>query len=494
MSNPTITASGKAERGLSTPSTSWSFTVTLPAGTNRLVVFVAGANGYSALGTNPLLTLRLGTTDLAAVTNGRSGTGGAVCVGAFYIDDPVSVGSTTVTVTNASNDNGGGWAWLAIQDCDLAQAPAGYNSYASNNTTCAVTVTSATGDLILIDSASYGGTTGTAGANTTVLQASIQNAQGGATRSALGYSTGPNTPSITGWNLDQCCTVAVVNKGVAAADTTPPTQTGSITVGTVTSSSIQITWPAGSDNVAVTSYETSPDGSTWTDRGNVLTYTFTGLSASTSYTLRVRAKDAAGNVSTPALSVTQSTSGTGPTINTQPSNQTVTAPATATFTVSATASAGSLTYQWQRQPSGGGGYVNVSSGSGGTTASYTTGATTVTGGSHNNGDTYRCNVTDSNGTTASAAATLTVNAALAGLTSSPLKDNTGTLHLSAPFEAFVLNASTGALVLRKTGLTSHASTGVVTFSDAALTAATQYRVVWRQTTTGAQGVELLTAA
>jgi hypothetical protein len=94
----------------------------------------------------------------------------------------------------------------------------------------------------------------------------------------------------------------------ASGDTTAPTLTGELTIGTVTSSSIQITWPAGADNEAVASYETSPDGSTWTDRGAVLTYTFTGLAASTSYTLRVRAKDAAGNVSTPALSATQSTS------------------------------------------------------------------------------------------------------------------------------------------------------------------------------------------
>ena len=95
---------------------------------------------------------------------------------------------------------------------------------------------------------------------------------------------------------------------VGGGDTTPPTFVGGITVSTVTSSSIQITWPAGADNVAVTSYETSTDGSTWTDRGATLTYTFSGLAASTSYTLRVRAKDAAGNVSTPALSVAQSTS------------------------------------------------------------------------------------------------------------------------------------------------------------------------------------------
>jgi hypothetical protein len=94
----------------------------------------------------------------------------------------------------------------------------------------------------------------------------------------------------------------------AGGDTTAPALTGALTIGSVTSSSIQITWPAGADNVAVASYETSPDGSTWADRGAVLTYTFTGLAASTSYTLRVRAKDAAGNVSTPALSATQATS------------------------------------------------------------------------------------------------------------------------------------------------------------------------------------------
>jgi len=185
---------------------------------------------------------------------------------------------------------------------------------------------------------------------------------------------------------------------------------------------------------------------------------------------------------------------TGPTINTQPSNQSVAAGAAATFTVSATASAGSLTYQWQRSTDSGSTWANVSTGTGGTTAGYTTAATTISGGSANNGDRYRVNVTDSNGTATSTAATLTVSASAGSITSSPLKNNTGTLHLSAPFEAFVLDATTGGLVVRKTGLTSHASTGVVTFTDSAIVAATAYRVVWRQTTTGAQGVEVLTAA
>ena len=85
-------------------------------------------------------------------------------------------------------------------------------------------------------------------------------------------------------------------------------------------------------------------------------------------------------------------------------------------------------------------------------------------------------------------------ASVAGLTSSPLKNNTGTLLTSAGLSAFVHDPATGALVLLKTGLTSHASTGVVTFTDAALAAATSYRVIWKITSGGAEGLETLTAA
>jgi hypothetical protein len=101
----------------------------------------------------------------------------------------------------------------------------------------------------------------------------------------------------------------VVVTSAPAGDTTVPVLAGSITQSTITSTSSQITWPAGSDNVAVTAYEVSKDnGTTYVDVGNVLTYTFTGLTASTAYTQRVRAKDAVGNVSTPALSLAVTTS------------------------------------------------------------------------------------------------------------------------------------------------------------------------------------------
>ena len=98
-----------------------------------------------------------------------------------------------------------------------------------------------------------------------------------------------------------------------------------------------------------------------------------------------------------------------------PSNTTVDAGQTATF--STTASNGTAPYSYQWQVSTGGAYSNVSSGTGGTTATYTT-ASLTTG---NSGNTYRVIVTDSAGvpvTVTSGAATLTVNAALSTTTPS----------------------------------------------------------------------------
>jgi hypothetical protein len=97
------------------------------------------------------------------------------------------------------------------------------------------------------------------------------------------------------------------------ADTEDPTQSGSITVDSKTDTTITVSYPAGSDNVAVTGYEVSSNGgSSYTTIGNVLTHTFTGLTASTEYNLRVRAKDAAGRVSSPALALAVTTNAPAP--------------------------------------------------------------------------------------------------------------------------------------------------------------------------------------
>lgn len=109
----------------------------------------------------------------------------------------------------------------------------------------------------------------------------------------------------------------------------------------------------------------------------------------------------------------------------------------------------------------------------------------ASGGSTLNGDAAMEGPTAAGGMSSGATGTLT---------SSRMAFNNDTPHSSAPFEAFVSDKTTGALVVRKTGLTSSAGASpTCSFADAAIVAGTQYRVTWRRTDTGAEGTELLTA-
>lgn len=101
-------------------------------------------------------------------------------------------------------------------------------------------------------------------------------------------------------------------------------------------------------------------------------------------------------------------------ISVQPANVSVVESNTAVFSVTAAASPSSaLSYQWQIQQSGTGAWANVATGSGGTTATYTTGATAVAAGSGaTNGDKYRVIVSAAGAASVTSnAATLTVTAA-----------------------------------------------------------------------------------
>lgn len=94
--------------------------------------------------------------------------------------------------------------------------------------------------------------------------------------------------------------------GLSPADGTPPTLTGSITVGAKTSSTVDVSWPAGSDDTGIVAYDVRVNGGGWIDNGTGLSYTATGLAALTEYTFEVTARDAAGNRSA-AISTTTST-------------------------------------------------------------------------------------------------------------------------------------------------------------------------------------------
>lgn len=100
-------------------------------------------------------------------------------------------------------------------------------------------------------------------------------------------------------------------------------------------------------------------------------------------------------------------------ISAQPADISVVATNTAQFSVTAAATPTAvLSYQWQIQQSGAGAWANVATGSGGTTATFTTGATAVTAGAGDtNGDKYRVIVSaEGADSVTSTVATLTVTA------------------------------------------------------------------------------------
>lgn len=93
-------------------------------------------------------------------------------------------------------------------------------------------------------------------------------------------------------------------------DSVSPSVPTNLSVTNISETSLTLNWTASTDNVGVTGYDLRLDGSGSAGTTTNTSFTFTGLTAGTSYTLEVRAKDAAGNTSNYA-SITQSTASTG---------------------------------------------------------------------------------------------------------------------------------------------------------------------------------------
>lgn len=127
------------------------------------------------------------------------------------------------------------------------------------------------------------------------------------------------------------------------ADTQAPTTATNLAVTGTTSSTVSLSWTAGTDNVAVTSYDVYMNGALKTSVSG-LTATITGLSASTTYSFYVIAKDAAVNSSPLSNTVNGSTTAFVPDSQnpTSPSNLTVLGSSSSTVSLSWTASTDNL--------------------------------------------------------------------------------------------------------------------------------------------------------
>lgn len=99
---------------------------------------------------------------------------------------------------------------------------------------------------------------------------------------------------------------ATVYGGGSGGDTQAPTAPGTPTASAVTATSATLTWPAATDNVGVAAYDVvrvSGGTETRVATATGTTTTLTGLTAATSYTFAVYARDAAGNRSARSATV-----------------------------------------------------------------------------------------------------------------------------------------------------------------------------------------------
>ncbi len=100
--------------------------------------------------------------------------------------------------------------------------------------------------------------------------------------------------------------VSVTTASVSVADTTPPTTPIGLTAAVAGSSGANLSWSASTDNVGVTGYIVRRNGVQVATPATT-SFADTGLSAATTYSYTVAARDAAGNISPNSTSVSVTT-------------------------------------------------------------------------------------------------------------------------------------------------------------------------------------------
>jgi endonuclease I/chitodextrinase len=126
--------------------------------------------------------------------------------------------------------------------------------------------------------------------------------------------------TITGLNSNAAYAVTVLAKDIAnnksaqsaavngttLADNSAPSIPMDVIVSSITGTSFKVDWTASTDNTGVTAYQVFIDGFLNGSTENI-TYNVTGLTASTTYSIRISAKDKANNTSSQSSAITATT-------------------------------------------------------------------------------------------------------------------------------------------------------------------------------------------
>ena len=165
-------------------------------------------------------------------------------------------------------------------------------------------------------------------------------------------------------------------------DTTPPTAPANLMATATLATSINLSWTASTDNVGVTQYKVERcQGAACANFAQIATpaantFNDTGLTASTAYSYRVRAADAAGNNSaySNVFSTSTPAAGSNVSVTITPRRGGITTGQTLPFTATVTNDVGGAGVTWSKS----GGSFSSQSTSAATFSSTTTGSFTIT--------------------------------------------------------------------------------------------------------------------
>jgi len=280
-----------------------------------------------------------------------------------------------------------------------------------------------------------------------------------------------------------------------APDTTPPSAPGNLSLTAVSSSQINASWTAATDNVGVAGYKITVDthsdfsapiaGYNNKDLGNVLSTSVTGLSASTLYYVKVVAYDAAQNVGPGATgsATTQAPAALSISTSSLPNGTVSTA-----YSQTLTATGGQSPYTWSIQA----GNLPAGLSLAGSTG-VISGIPTATGTSN-----FTVKATDSLSATATKALSIVVSAAPLSITTSSLPSGqTGvsysqTLAATGGITPYSWAIASGSL---PAGLSLVAGTGAITGTPTTSgTSSFTARVTDNASTTATKALSIIVSA
>lgn len=106
--------------------------------------------------------------------------------------------------------------------------------------------------------------------------------------------------------------VQSVSVAIKTLDITPPTRPTKLTASGATTSTINLSWTASTDNDAVTAYDVFQGGNLFIGTSTTTNFIVTGLISDNTYTFTVRARDASGNTSDKSVAILTQTLDTQP--------------------------------------------------------------------------------------------------------------------------------------------------------------------------------------